>query len=44
MNLISLCDGTNSLLDIAETLKTPIWDLYEMIDTLVSHKLLEINE
>jgi aminopeptidase-like protein len=44
MDLISLCDGQNSLLKIAETLKTPIWKLYELIDKLVEYELLEINE
>ena len=44
MNLISLCDGENSLLQIAETLNTPIWGLYELIDKLVEHDLLEISE
>ena len=44
MDLISLCDGENTLLQIAETLKTPIWELYELIDKLVEHKLLQANE
>ena len=44
MNLISLCDGKNTLLEIAETLNTPIWNLYELIDKLVEHKLLEAIE
>lgn len=44
MDLISLCDGQNSLLEIAETLNTPIWKLYELIDKLVEYELLEINE
>ncbi len=41
MDLISLCDGTNSLLDIAEILETPIWSLYEIIDKLINLKLLK---
>lgn len=44
MNLISLCDGQNSLLEIAENLNTPIWELYEVTDKLFEHELLEINE
>lgn len=44
MDLISLCDGKNTLLEIAETLNTAIWDLYELIDKLLEHKLLEVNE
>jgi len=44
MNLISLCDGKNTLLQIAEILNTPIWELYELVDKLVTHKLLLENE
>jgi len=44
MNLISLCDGQYSLLDIAENLNIPIWELYELTEQLVKHELLEINE
>ena len=44
MNLISLCDGKSSLLEIAEYLKTPIWDLYETVEILVSNKLIEVNK
>ena len=44
MDLISLCDGKRFLLEVAEALNTPIWELYELIETLVSHKLLELNE
>jgi aminopeptidase-like protein len=44
MNLICLCDGRSSLLDIAESLGAPVWDLYDLIDTLVSHKLLQVSE
>jgi len=34
----------NSLLDIAEILSSPIWELYEIIEILVSHQLLKENE
>ena len=44
MDLISLCDGKTFLLEVAESLNTPIWELYELIETLVSHNLLELNE
>ena len=44
MDVISLCDGENTLLQIAETLSTPIWELYELVDKLVEHKLLQANE
>ena len=44
MDVISLCDGENTLLQIAETLSTPIWELYETVDKLVEHNLLQANE
>ena len=43
MNFISLCDGENSLLEIAERLNLPIWDLYNIVEKLKTHKLL-IND
>ena len=44
MNFISLCDGETSLLEIAEYLNTPIWDLYDVIDKLKSYSLIEVKE
>lgn len=41
MDVLSLCDGQHSLLEIAEYLKTPIWELYEIIDKLLDHSLIE---
>ena len=41
MNFISLCDGKTSLLDIAERLDTPIWELYDLVDKLQSHDLIQ---
>ena len=44
MDVMSLCDGENTLLQIAEILSTPIWELYEIIDKLVEHNLLVADE
>ncbi len=44
MNFISLCDGDNSLLDIAEQLGVRIWDLYDTLDKLLSEDLIQLNE
>ena len=44
MDLISLCDGKNSLLQIAEILKVPIWNLYELVDMLKGQNLINIIE
>ena len=43
MNLISLCDGTRSLLEIAESLDIPVWTLYNLVDALISNGLLEVD-
>lgn len=44
MNFISLCDGNTSLLEIAENLEVPIWDLYDMVEKLKESKLISPNE
>jgi len=44
MDFISLCDGKTSLLNIADKLDVPIWDLYDLCDKLDKHNLLESNE
>ena len=44
MDLISLCDGVNTLLDIAEILEVPIWNLYELCDKLKACGLLSVAE
>ena len=44
MNFISICDGQASLLEIAESLNLPIWELYELVDKLESHSLIGVNE
>ena len=41
INFISLCDGSNTLLDIAESLNLPIWDLYKTVEILKGHKLIK---
>jgi aminopeptidase-like protein len=42
MNFISYCDGNHSLLDIAELIKVPVWDLYPLADKLLKHEVLEV--
>lgn len=44
MNFISFCDGSNSLLEIADKLNLPIWELYEMADELKKHNLINNKE
>jgi aminopeptidase-like protein len=40
MNFLSYCDGEHSLLDIAEKINRPSWDLYELVDQLISYDLI----
>ena len=41
MDFLSCCDGTLSVLDIAELLNLPAWDLYDIIELLIIHELIE---
>ena len=43
MNFISFCDGKSSLLEIAESLNIPIWNLYDIVDKLESHNLISAH-
>ena len=44
MDFISLCDGETTLLEIAERLNVPCWELYDLIDKLQEKNLLSIIE
>ena len=41
MNILSYCDGNKSLLEIAELLDKPFWELTPIIETLLEHELLQ---
>ena len=41
MDIITYCDGEHSLLEIAEIINVPIWELYEKIEVLLNEKLIE---
>lgn len=41
MDFLSFCDGSKTLLEIAENLNLPIWDLYKIADELVGVDLIE---
>lgn len=43
MDMLSYFDGNHSLLDIADLIDQPIWELKPMIETLVEHGLVDIN-
>ena len=40
MNLLSFCDGEHSLLDIAEKINVPAWQLYETVEKLILEDLI----
>ncbi len=40
MDFLSYCDGQNSLLDIAEKVNVPAWQLFEVIEILQKEKLI----
>jgi aminopeptidase-like protein len=44
MNLISYCDGNHSLLDIADLIDQPIWELMPLLELLVEYGLVELKE
>ena len=43
MDFISFCDGKTSLIEIAERLNVPTWDLYELVEKLELEKLIVSN-
>jgi len=43
MNLISYCDGSRTLLEIAELIGEPFWELRPLVDQLVGHELMEVK-
>ena len=44
MHVLSYADGTNDLLRIAEIIGVPMWDLLDVVETLVSNRLLAHND
>ncbi len=42
MNLISYCDGCHSLLEIAEKINSPVWELYAIVDRLIENKVIKV--
>ncbi|MCI5059441.1 MAG: DUF4910 domain-containing protein [Alphaproteobacteria bacterium] len=40
VNCLAYADGTRDLLDIAETIKCPVWELYDLIDDFLKHDLV----
>ena len=41
MDLLSYSDGSLDLVEIAEIINTPVWELYEIVNNLVTHGILD---
>jgi len=41
MNFLSLCDGQTSLLEAANILNVPIWEMYDLLEKLKRNNLIE---
>jgi aminopeptidase-like protein len=44
MNMLSYCDGNKSLLEIAELIDKPFWELFPLADKLIKQDLLQHKE
>jgi len=42
-NFIAYADGKNDLIDISKKIKTPVWELYPIIEKLMEASLLQVN-
>ena len=43
MDLITWSDGSKSLLEISEICDVPVWDLYPLLDLMVSNDLISVS-
>ena len=44
MNLLAYADGKRTLLEIAEKIESPLWELLPIVEQLREHQLLEVAE
>jgi len=44
MNILAYCDGNNDLIEVAELIKKPAWELYDTVGKLKAHGLLKVLE
>ena len=44
MDFITYADGKIDLLEIAEKINAPVWELYEIVETLVQHGLISASK
>ena len=43
MNLLAYADGQRTLLEIAEKIESPMWELVPIVEQLLEHQLLELS-
>ncbi|MCH9739650.1 MAG: DUF4910 domain-containing protein [Epsilonproteobacteria bacterium] len=41
MNFLAYCDGSHDLIDIANIIHVPVWELYEIIEDFKQHTLIQ---
>ena len=44
INFLVYCDGKTELLTIADKIKTSVWELKEIIDSLIEHDIISVSE
>lgn len=44
MNIIAYCDGTRDLLEVADTIKLPMWEILETVEKLKQCQILVLGE
>ncbi|MBU3635536.1 DUF4910 domain-containing protein [Polynucleobacter sp. es-GGE-1] len=44
MNVLTWADGSHSLIEIADFCKTPVWELYPIVEVLHKHNLIEVRD
>ena len=44
MDIISICDGKNSILDISEIIGRPFWEVKKTIEVLIKEKIIESSK
>ena len=43
MDLISWSDGKHTLLEVADKINVPVWDLYDPLENLMQHGIIDVN-
>ena len=41
MNFLAYCDGSKDLLQIAEKIDIPVWNLFSIVERLIKNKIID---